>query len=161
MKLASFALLLILLAVPALAQPAVSGATDHVSVFAERGDHATIKLSPKTRSSVRLSGTLLDDSDQPVEGAEIRIVRFEIAGPEKGPAKLVPLDQLNSEIAPYVIRQTIPLVTGADGTFSLDQSLPPGRYSLQVDWKDVPETTPFVRWDVRWTNEGHGRMSKR
>lgn len=161
MKLASFVLLLVIVTVPALAQPGLSGATDGASVFAERGNHATIKLSPKTRGSVRLSGTLLDDADQPIKGAEIRLVRFEIAGTQQGPAKLVPLDELNAQVAPYVIKQTIPLVTGSDGSFDIDGSLPPGRYSLQVDWNEIPESTPFVRWDVRWVNEGQRRASKR
>lgn len=156
MKPLSLILLLVVLAAPAFAQPGRVGNSDGVSVFAERGDHATIELSPKTRSSFRLSGTLLDDSNRPVVGAEIRIVRYDVkgaAGTDQGSKKLVPLDDLKAELPPYVIKQTISLVTGADGTFSLDRSLPPGRYSLQVDWKEMPDATPFVRWDLRWVDE--------
>ncbi len=161
MKLASSILLLALVAVPVLAQPTLSGATDGANVFAERGDHATIKLSPETRKSVRLSGTLLDNADRPIADAEIRIVRFEVTGADRGPSKVVPLSELNAQVEPYVIKQTIPLVTAKDGSFSFDQSLPPGRYSLQVDWNDLPETTSFVQWDLHWVNEGHHRASMR
>lgn len=156
MKLLSLALLLLtLLTVPAVAQPGVSGNTDGVTLVAERGSHATIELSSKTRVGFLLSGTLLDATEQPMAGADIRIVRFEVTGPTKRHANvsdLVPLEDLNAQVAPFVIKQTIPLVTGKDGRFSLQRVLPPGRYSLQVDWDEVPEGSPVVRWNLRWEN---------
>jgi|GEM_PF-2357136 len=163
MKLLSLALLLLaLLAIPAAAQPGVSGNTDGVTLVAERGSHATIELSPGTRAAFLLSGTLLDAAKHPMVGAEIRIVRFEVTGPAErndNVKDLVPLDQLNAEAPPFVIKQTISMVTGKDGRFTLQRELPPGRYSLQVDWDEVPESSAVVRWNLRWENRGRGDAS--
>jgi len=157
-------LLIALLAAPLAAQPGMSGPSDHVSVFAERGDHATIELIPRTRSGFELSGSLLDAEDRPIEGAQIKIVRFEVAGAAKADdnAKdLVSLRDLNSQVPPFVIKQTFPVVTAEDGSFALVKRLPPGRYSLQVDWDEVPDASSFVRWDVRWVNLGQKTAAKR
>jgi hypothetical protein len=157
-------LLIAVLAVPLAAQPGMPGNSDHVSVSAERGDHATIELSPESRSGFELSGALRDAADQPIDGAQITIVRFEVTGAanaDDDAKDLVPLRDLNSQVPPFVIKQTYPVVTADDGSFTLDRRLPPGRYSLQVDWDEVPDTSSFVRWDVRWVIRGQETVAKR
>ena len=157
-------LALVVISVPAVAQQGASDGAGGVRLRAERGSHATIELSNATRSGFLLFGTLRDGAGQPVPGAGIRIVRFEVTGPSghlDNVADLVPLEQLNAQISPFVVKRTVALATDEDGRFSVRRALPPGRYSLQVDWDDVPEGSPVVQWQLRWEDRGDGVAPKR
>ena len=151
-------LILALVAVPVLAGQG-RDETQQVTVFAERGEHATIELPPSSqRAGFELRGTVLDAGDRPVQDISLRIVRFEVDESDtvEGAApghERVPLRDLNAQVPPYSIMDTIPIITRQGGEFQIPR-LAPGRYSLQVDWADVPKGTPFVRWNLEWVDHG-------
>lgn len=124
------------------------------TVFAARGEHATIVIGTKEPVSIELRGRLFDEAtNRPLRDTAIEVVRFEI----EGSAYEVSLEQVAA--LPGSAKAGIEQTTAGEGTFVLSD-LAPGRYSLQVAWDEVPAGSDLVRWDLRWVEKPAAAQGK-
>lgn len=119
------------------------------TVFALRGDHATVSFGTDKAVSIQLRGRLFDAStNRPLRGTAIEVVRFEI----EGVAGIAQVSMEDIAVLPHSAKAVLEKTTADEGDFILSD-LAPGRYSLQVAWDEVPAGSDLVGWDLQWVEK--------
>lgn len=137
--------ILSLLIVPLAAEAGDRGEkVEKASLSAMRGEHAVVSFGAEGPVAIELHGKLFDPkTGQPVAEAPIELVRFEVDDDRS-------LQTVTAEEATASAREVVAEKTARHGEFRMT-NLAPGRYSLQVDWDEVPAGSTVVRWELRWT----------
>ena len=114
------------------------------SLSAMRGEHAVVSFGAEGPIAIELHGKLIDPkTERPVAEAPIELVRFVIDDDRS-------LQTVTAEEAMASAREVRAEKTARHGEFRM-LNLAPGRYSLQVDWDEVPAGSDVVRWELSWT----------
>ncbi|HLE84017.1 MAG TPA: hypothetical protein VJG13_06735 [Thermoanaerobaculia bacterium] len=149
--------ILSILAVPLIAEAGGKPEdANKATVFASRGDHATISFGTQESVSIELRGRLFDEAtNRPLRDTAIEVVRFEL----EGSASTSEVSIQDVAALPYSAKAVVEKTTAGQGDFVLSD-LAPGRYSLQVAWDDVPAESDVVRWDLHWVEKPAAAQGK-
>lgn len=129
------------LSVPGEERREVQKTWDLASVMREK--HAIVSLAGCDGAAIEVAGQLVDGlTGSPLGDLPVALIRFEV----DGDPELADLTLIDIAVAAVESRR---FVTDPEGRF-VASDLEPGRYSLQVAWKRVPEGTDVVVWALKW-----------